>query len=418
MSNELIQEPKKQEELAEFLTVSELTQEIKNLLEGEWGDGLFWVRGEISNFRGKGSSGHMYFTLKDDRAVLPVAFFKQSNRKSKIDLEDGMEVLALGRISVYAPHGRYQFIIEQVKEAGLGELHKRFEELKKKLKAKGYFDEERKRPLPPIPTKVGIVTSKTGAVIRDILKVANQRFPLTSILIVPSKVQGDSACKEIASGIQELNQKEHGCDVIIIARGGGSIEDLWPFNEEVVADAIYHSNIPVISAVGHQTDFTISDFVADVRAATPSHAAELLFPDQKLFKERVKKALSLIANRLDHLLALGRERLKSAMRSPSFRNPKILVQNRSQQIDLLIDKMNRQVERIREKAKSSFQPLHEKLQALSPFSVLKRGYSITTNQDGKVIRNCDDVSISEQVKVHLHKGDLGCQVLKKDKGSR
>ena len=273
---------------ASAISVSELNRSAKNLLER--GIGRLWVEGEISNIA-RPASGHVYFSLKDDQSQLRCAWFRQRQRGPTIGYNNGDQVLALGQVSIYEARGDYQLIVHQVEPAGEGELRRRFEALKKKLEAEGLFEEDRKRELPPLPGRIGIVTSPSGAAVRDVLTVLGRRFPAVPVIVYPTAVQGAAAAAEIVAALDGANRRNE-CDVLIVTRGGGSLEDLWPFNEEPVARAIAASAIPVVSAVGHEVDFTIADFVADLRAPTPSGAAELVVPDQAEWLRRVDTLLA------------------------------------------------------------------------------------------------------------------------------
>jgi exodeoxyribonuclease VII large subunit len=393
-----------------FFSVSEITVQLKNLLESNFGLSSFWVQGEISNFKGKNYSGHLYFSLKDEKAILPCVFFKNSNEKSLIELKEGLQVLILGRINLYEPHDRYQFIIEAVKLAGLGDLYQQFEMLKKKLAQ--LFLEEFKKPLPEFPKKIGLITSPTGAVVEDIINGITKRYPLVEIIINPVHVQGEKAKKEIAQAIAEFNKKEYQLDLMILARGGGSIEDLWAFNEELVARAIFASKVPVVSAVGHMTDYTIADFVSDVRAATPSNAAEMVVPAKAEIISRLDFLMTNIKKHTENYLKVCLEKVRVAKDSFIFRRPDSLLVAPTQVLaDLaadLVSSINKKVEQ----ASWRLKEIKGSLVSLDPQRVLERGYSIVEKQ-GQLIKDILQVEVQDDVLVTLAKGQLDCKINKK-----
>lgn len=358
--------------------VSELTSSIKLILEDSFPN--IWVEGEISNLRCP-SSGHIYFTLKDDRSELKSVFFKSDNEKIKFDIKDGMHVICSGRISVYEKQGVYQLYITSLEPKGIGALQLAFEQLKEKLFKEGLFDESRKKPLPMLPDRIGIVTSSTGAAIMDILKVLKRRFSNVEVVINPVKVQGEGAKEEIANAITEFNNMDN-VDVIIVGRGGGSLEDLWAFNEEIVARAIYGSKIPIISAVGHETDWTISDFVADLRAPTPSVAAELV----------IAKKSELI-DALDNI----EKKLKSF--------PVDIVKEYEQHLDDMELGLNLRLKHYLELKEENFKLASEKINMLSPLGILKRGYSITYKlPEGEILKDAGVLGKGDMVETRLSKG--------------
>ncbi|MEI6218893.1 MAG: exodeoxyribonuclease VII large subunit, partial [bacterium] len=408
--------------------IGELTRQIKGLLEQSFGE--VWVEGEISNFR-KPASGHCYFTLKDENAQLSAVMFRGNQTTLKFRPVDGVLVQACGSISVYEKSGNYQIIVRHMEEGGKGSLQAAFEALKKKLHAEGLFDLNRKRPLPLLPRHIGIVTSPTGAAIHDILKVLRRRYPNLHILIAPVKVQGDGAAQEIADAIRYLN-RIGGLDVMIVGRGGGSLEDLWSFNEEVVARAIFESTIPVISAVGHEIDFTISDFVADVRAPTPSAAAEQVVGQKDIFEQRLQDFSGRLARPLREAVLLLRNRLLSASRSFSVNEPRSITQRNAQQVkefrirmvhslqgelretqQVVDDGGLRMTHAMQQSVHTSHQALRRisaQLRALSPHAVLVRGYSITRTETGKVLRSIDDIKKGLRVTTRLAEGQFQSEV--------
>jgi len=358
--------------------VSELTSHIKTILEDSFPD--IWVEGEVSNFKSP-ASGHFYFTLKDSRSELKSVFFKRNNEKMKFQIKDGMLVICFGRISVYEKQGAYQLYTSTMSPKGIGELQLAFEQLKEKLFKEGLFDESRKRAIPVVPKKIGIVTSSTGAAIRDILHCLKRRFCNVEIIINPVKVQGEGAKEEIAGAIEDFNRLGN-VDVMIVGRGGGSLEDLWAFNEELVARAIYNSRIPVVSAVGHEIDWTISDFVADIRAATPSVAAELV----------VAKKTELIEG-LDNI----EKRLKAF--------PLNIVREHEQRLDDIEEGLVLRFRHYIELKEGSFRLLSEKIEILSPLGILARGYSISFRLPGKyILKDTRALKKGNLVETRLSKG--------------
>jgi len=387
-------------------SVSEITREIRGLLESEFG--LVWIEGEISNFR-RPASGHSYFTLKDENAQIRSVLFRRSARL-RFKLEDGLKIRIFGKVSVYEKRGDYQIICEIVEPVGLGELQLAFEQLKKKLQAEGLFDPERKKPLPMLPTRIGVVTSSTGAALRDILNILDRRFANVHVLIAPCRVQGDKAPAEISEAIRLLNRLGN-IDVIIAGRGGGSLEDLWAFNTEEVARAIAESGVPIISAVGHEIDFTIADFVADLRAPTPSAAAELVIGEREEMEEEINELTRRLAASLSNALQSAKHRLEMIMSSVVFQRPLEIIQQRAQEADDLADRASRAVSGKVEETGFQLEHLAQHLDALSPLRVLGRGYSITERlPDGRFVRRSSEVSLGEQVRVRLHEGQLTCTV--------
>ncbi len=388
-----------------IVTVSQVNAYIKNSLDSDFLLQNIWVKGEISNFK-LHYSGHMYFSLKDEGGVLRAVMFKGAGAALRFMPENGMQILARGRISVYPRDGAYQMYVEEMEPEGTGALYIAFEQLKAKLEAEGLFLPERKKPLPQFPSSVGVVTSATGAALRDILNILGRRWPLARVLICPVLVQGAGAAQEIAGAIYELNAKK-AADVLIVGRGGGSQEDLWAFNEEIVARAVADSAIPVVSAVGHETDFTICDFVADFRAPTPSAAAELVVPDREEIKnqlisleKRLSGGLSLmVSRRREQLLGLG-GRL-SALKQRIEELQYML----DGQTTALLAAMSGMLE---EKTKRLMQNTAA-LDALSPLGVLARGYAVGT-KEGKVIRSAMQIDAGDKIDIRLPDGAASCTV--------
>ncbi|MBI5047448.1 MAG: exodeoxyribonuclease VII large subunit [Deltaproteobacteria bacterium] len=390
-----------------ILTISQLTEEIKTILEAN----LYyvWIDGEVSNLRSP-MSGHIYLTLKDEGAQIRAVIFKGQARFMKFKPADGLHVICRGMVSVYKERGEYQLILDYIEPKGVGALQLALEQLKEKLAKDGLFNTERKRPLPILPQKIGIVTSPTGAAIMDILKVFERRFANIGILIYPVRVQGIESAKEISQGILELNEIA-GIDVIIIARGGGSQEDLWAFNQEIVARAIYNSDIPVVSAVGHEIDFTIADMVADLRAPTPSAAAEMVIRSKQELKERVAATALQLALCLRNIVSDKRiflHRLERGLIDPSRRLKDIRLRL-GDMTDRLTIAMSHSLEII----KKDCQHIMERLNILSPLNILERGYSITRKFPSMtVLRDSKDIEAGDDVNIMLAKGEIYCKVTK------
>lgn len=391
----------------QIYSVSELTKDIREILSDSFPN--VWVKGEISTLRIP-QSGHMYFTLKDKNAQLKCVFFRGANMKLQFKLEEGMECILLGRISVYDQSGQYQLYVESVEPMGKGALQQAFEQLKKKLESEGLFDKVRKREIPFLPKTIGVVTSSTGAAIRDILNIIDRRYANTHIIIRPCLVQGKTAAQDIAQGIKDLNDYKE-IDVIIVSRGGGSLEDLWAFNEEPVARAVYSSKIPVISAVGHEIDFTICDFVADLRAPTPSAAAELVVQE----KERIVNTLDAIQARITEAvmqkIRLSKMRFDRLAESYAMRRPQVIVDRYQQELDSLQMLISARIENFLKEKQSRLAQISSRLVNLNPLAILSRGYSVTyLTPDGKVVKNAKTVKKGDIIKTKLHKGVIISQV--------
>ena len=388
-----------------ILTVSELTSLIKSTLEGSFPD--VWVEGEIYNLRIP-SSGHVYFTIKDNSSQIRAVIFRSSARTIRFIPKDGLHVLCRGRITIYEFRGEYQLIVDYMEPMGVGALLLAFEQLKKRLSEEGLFDEARKRPIPILPQKIGIVTSPTGAAIRDILKVIERRFANVEIVIAPALVQGERAAPEIVDAIRELNNIDN-IEVIILARGGGGIEDLWPFNEEIVARAIYNSKIPVISAVGHEIDYTIADFVADLRAPTPSAAAEMVVKNKEDMQGLVRALYSRLAYARGTFFEKRRERLKSIMQR--ILSPEQEINRYIQRLDDLDNRITVGIKRTLRDRRLHVEGLIKLLDSLSPLSILARGYSITYKLPScSLIKSSADVHRGDKVDIRLHEGNIICIV--------
>lgn len=386
-------------------TVSQLTQEIKLILESAFRE--VWVEGEVSDFKAH-NSGHFYFSLKDEGAVMPAAMFRQANREVKFKIENGLKVICFGRIDLYPPHGRYKLNIEKIEPKGIGSQQLAFEQLKKRLFKEGLFDLSRKRELPPAVFSVGIVTSESGAALRDILQLLKKGAAYVDVVIRSARVQGESAAGEIAEGVADLNRFAK-TDVIIVSRGGGSTEDLWPFNEEAVARAIYNSAIPVISAVGHQINITLADMVADVFVETPSAAAKLIVDKKNAllaqldgFRQELAFSLSAKIHQLHSNLVALRHGLKS---------PQDRLLERGEFLEKVSLDLDRHIRHYLEMARERSSSLFKRLEALSPLAVLSRGYSLTIRMpQGEVIKEASQVKIGEQVKTNLSKGSFISEV--------
>ena len=437
-------------------TVSELNGLAQKFLEENFLN--VWLEGEISNFRGIASSGHCYFSLKDEKSQIELVAFKSVMNSLKFRLEDGLKVLVQGRISLYTQRGRFQMIANLLEPKGTGALALAFEQLKKKLEDEGLFDLTRKKAIPSLPQKIGIVTSPTGAALRDILTIINRRFANVEILIYPVKVQGVGAKEEIEEAIRALNENHKELDVLLVGRGGGSIEDLWAFNEECVARAIAGSKIPIISCVGHEIDFTIADFVADLRAPTPSAAAELVVKNKIELQNQLINLHARLKQNILSCLEFAFEQIKGLAKTSFFVRPQILFENRLQNLDDLFAKVtgrlsqsmihleNRlQIEKSKlfllspslnleekmnlisyevqnlenavqkkiEHLKESLQNLAGKLEALSPLAVLSRGYAIAYSQtNNKIIKSSYQVAVKESIRIQLHQGEIKATVEK------
>lgn len=388
-------------------TVSEITEELKNLIERSYPS--LWIEGEISNLSTP-LSGHAYWTLKDETSQIKVVMFKSVFAGLGFQLEDGMKVIVLGRLSVYKSRGEYQIIAEEVYPKGVGILQMRFEQLKKKLESEGLFDPARKRPIPYLPKCIGIVTSPVGAAIRDILKILERRYRNLHIIIYAAKVQGDGAAEEIAEGINYLNRLD-GIDVLIVGRGGGSLEDLWAFNEECVARAIFNSRIPVISAVGHEIDFTIADFVADMRAPTPSAAAELVVKN----RDDLLRSVAVLEQRFIRaaLHYIGGLRNSVELLRHKLIDPRKRFNEIRERLDDIAERLLNGIRKIIDVRKEILSARAQNLNALSPLAVLERGYSITFKEETlEVIKSPSQVRVGDNILVKLMKGELSCEVKK------
>lgn len=437
----------------QIFTISNLTKYLKRTFDNDETLQNIWIKGEISNFK-KHSRGHMYFTIKDDQARIQAVMFAGSNRFLKFIPEDGMNIIVRGYVTVYEATGQYQVYVQEMQPDGVGNLYLAFEQLKQKLQMAGYFDDFYKKPLPKVPTEIGVVTSPTGAAVRDIITTLKRRFPIAKITLFPVLVQGSEAAYSIAKAIKQANETA-GIDVLIVGRGGGSIEELWAFNEEIVAEAIFQSAIPIISAVGHETDTTIADFIADIRAATPTAAAELAVPHWEDLYEKVSQRKLRLQKAIAKQIETERKKLTNLQRAYAFRYPEQLVNQHEQHLDRLIDDLQRSIKQLLERKKTVFLQLEKdlqrnhpnsflnrsterlqrseallsqyvntlkkekefqfkqlvtKLEALSPLKVMTRGYSLSYKDSGQIVKSISDVEIGDRITIKLKDGSVFCQI--------
>lgn len=390
--------------MPQILSITQINEYIRGKLDEDRLLNQVAVRGEISNYK-LYPSGHHYFTLKDENAALKCVLFKGSAVNLRFRPENGMKVIALGRISVYPRDGAYQLYVSSMSVDGVGDLYAAFEQLKKKLAAQGLFDPAHKKPLPPFPGTIGIVTSSAGAAIHDMLRILKKRYPLVKVKLLPVRVQGAEAPEEIAAAIRYANYHQL-ADLLIVGRGGGSIEDLWAFNDERVAYAIYESKIPIISAVGHEPDVTISDYVADLRAATPSNAAELAVPDQAALLQNMDSIAASMAASLTRQLRHGRQRLNQLSQSPALTSPTGYLQQREKSLEHLKTRLLAAQSRSIQLKKQRFIGCTAKLDAMSPLKVLTRGYSIVHDDGGQLLRSVGQTEPGSQIRVTLSDGSV------------
>lgn len=391
-------------------SVSEINRYIKLAFSKDKVLSNVWIKGELSNFKNH-SSGHLYFSLKDNTSIIKCVMFKAAAGSLRFAPENGMKVLIRGSISVFDRDGIYQLYVEEMQPEGYGALYLAFEQLKKKLSFEGLFDEANKKVIPTLPKSVGIITSPTGAVIRDIINVASRRFPEMALKIFPVQVQGDVAAKQIASALNTFNKLKN-VDVIIVARGGGSIEDLWAFNEEVLARAVYESTIPVISAVGHETDFTICDFVADLRAPTPSAAAELAVPDKEILIYKIASMRMRLKSELLGILDKSTAKLDKLMSSPELAKPYYMIEREREKLIWLNEKMEKSFKNVYNSNASKFIHLAGKLDALSPLKVLERGYvAISPTAGEKMLTSVEQIKVNDVVDIRFKDGIASAKVI-------
>ena len=390
------------------ISVSELNSYIKNKIADDEYLNNVLIKGEISNFKNH-YTGHMYFTLKDENSLIKCIMFKSYAQKLDFMPKDGMKVFVLGGVSVFERDGIYQIYVKAMQEDGVGILYKKYEELKQRLDEEGYFDESHKQKIPLMPKVIGVLTSQTGSVIRDIINVSTRRNPNVRIRLYPVPVQGEGAAEKIADGIRFMNENNL-ADVLILARGGGSLEDLWPFDEEIVAHAIYNSKLPIISAVGHETDFSISDFVADLRAPTPSAAAELAVPDIYEIKQKINVYQNRLRMSLVKKVEIMKLRYEKCMNSRVFKEPTRNINDNYLRIDNYIKRLENTIKIKQKEEKTKYIELISKLDALSPLKTLTRGYSIVET-DNKIIKSSKQLNTGDKIKLIFSDGQKNAEIL-------
>lgn len=441
----------------QYLTVTALTKYIKRKMDTDPHLKDIWLKGEISNFKHH-SRGHMYLTIKDKESKIKSVMFKGNNRFLKFTPEDGMKVLIRGEVGVYEAFGQYQLYIKMMEPDGLGSLYLAFEQLKKKLEKQGYFEARYKQDIPSYPNHIGVITSPTGAAVRDIIITLNRRYPMADVTVLPVLVQGENGAASIARAIRTANEQAF-YDTLIIGRGGGSIEELWNFHEEIVAHAIFESNIPIISAVGHETDITISDYVADLRAPTPTGAAELAVPSQLELKDRLSRLRHLLAKDMNQLVTEHSQHLQRLQKSYAFRYPEQLVKQKEQQLDDDVDNLQKLMKNLRTEQQTTFSHLYkrlkmqhpekqieqyqenltrvykrhhdsmtqilekksmqlantiEKMSLLNPLEIMKRGFALPYHQDGSMIKSVNHVKQKESITLKMNDGSLYLEVIDKE----
>lgn len=392
-----------------ILTVTQLNTYIKSQFDGDERLSNVFISGEISNFTDHYRSGHLYLTLKDEKCAVSAVMFARYAARLRFKPEDGMKVIARGRVSVYETTGRYQLYIEDMQPEGVGALSLAFEQLKNKLEKEGLFAQERKKPLPRFPERIGVITSPTGAAVHDIITVLGRRYPVAQIIFCPVLVQGDGAAPQIVDALARFNHVNC-ADVIILGRGGGSIEDLWAFNEESVARAVAASHIPVISAVGHETDFTICDFAADLRAPTPSAAAELAVPDGAELLYSVIYQKDRLSHAVSSKIESSKEKMDALIKSRIFANPLEAVEARKINLDGIVNLLNKAIQDKVEHSRANLAEMSGRLNTLSPLAVLGRGYAAVYGDSGKTISGVKGVSVNDNITIKMADGSLGCTV--------
>ncbi len=395
----------------QVLTITQVNEYIKNMMDADRLLNAVAVKGEISNYK-LYPSGHHYFTLKDEAGALRCVMFKGNALRLRFRPENGMKIIAMGKISVFPRDGAYQLYCTAMAMDGIGDLYAAFEQLKSKLAAQGLFDPAHKKPLPKYPGTIGIVTSSAGAAVHDMLRILRKRYPLTKVLLLPVRVQGVEAPGEIAGAISYANHFQL-CDLLIVGRGGGSIEDLWAFNDELVARAIYASQIPIISAVGHEPDVTISDFVADLRAATPSNGAELAVPDQDALRQTLDAMSAAMATAMSRQLKAARQHLNVLAGSPALQSPQGYLQQRRKTLELLSTRLHGAQNQQLARKQQRYIAMTAKLDAMSPLKVLTRGYAMAQKTDGTIIRSISHVIAGDPITVSLADGQFTAQVTEK-----
>ena len=394
------------------LSVTQLNEYIRGKMDADPLLSQVAVRGEISNYK-LYPSGHHYFTMKDENCALRCVMFKGNAMRLRFRPENGMKIIAMGKISVFPRDGAYQLYCTALTVDGVGDLHVAFEQLKKKLAAQGLFDPAHKKPLPRYPETIGIVTSSAGAAVHDMLRILRKRYPLSRVLLLPVRVQGVEAPGEIAAAIGYANRQKL-ADLLIVGRGGGSIEDLWAFNDEQVAYAIYHSEIPIISAVGHEPDVTISDYVADLRAATPSNAAELAVPDQDVLRQNLDSFEAAMATSLNRQIKAARQQLNILSQSPALCSPAGYLEQKMKSLEILKNRLTAAQNQSLGQKNARYIAVVSKLDAMSPLKVLTRGYAMAQTQDGRVLRSVSKVELGDRILVSLSDGKLSATVMSKE----
>ena len=390
------------------ISVTDLNKYIKNKIADDEYLNNILIKGEISNFKHH-YTGHLYFTLKDENSLIKCIMFKSYAQKLNFEPKDGMKVYILGSVSVFERDGIYQVYAKVMEEDGVGDLYTKYQKLKEELEKKGLFDISHKQKIPMMPKVIGVLTSQTGSVIRDIINVSTRRNPNVYIRLLPVPVQGEGAAEKIAEGIEYMNKNQL-ADVIILARGGGSLEDLWPFNEEIVAYSIYESKIPIISAVGHETDFSISDFVADLRAPTPSAAAELAVPDIYELKQKINIYQNRLKMALTKKLEIMKLRYDKCMSSSVFKEPTRRIQENYIKMDSYIKQLENSINKIKEKNKNKYIEFVSKLDTLSPLKTLTRGYSII-EKEGKIVKSIIDLQAEDEISIRLRDGEKQAKII-------
>ena len=386
-----------------ILSVTQVNMYVRSLLESSVHLNDLWIMGEISNFTDHYKSGHLYMSLKDENALIKAVMFRQYAAKLQFKPQSGMRVLCRGRVSLYERDGQYQLYVTEMQPAGAGALAVAFEQMKEKRKTQGSFDQGSKRPIPRFPGRIAVITSETGAAVQDILNILSRRYPVAQVVLCPVQVQGDAAAPQMVQALRQVNERRC-ADVIIIGRGGGSMEDLWAFNDENLARVVVASEIPVISAVGHETDFTICDFVADLRAPTPSAAAELAVPDQAELKNRLYAAQYTLGALLKRQYTQKQTQLQTLLQKQCMRDPLFLVDRRRQDTDLLLMRMKTAFQQQIERWKTMFSTEASRLAAMNPLSVLLRGYAVVTKQ-GQIVSQAAGLRGGDRVKIKLHDGE-------------
>ena len=393
----------------QVLSITQINEYIRSMMDTDSLLNGVAVRGEISNYKVY-PSGHHYFTLKDENAALKCVMFRGNALRLRFRPDNGMQVMAIGKISVYPRDGAYQLYCTNLVLDGIGDLYAAFEQLKQKLASEGLFSEEHKKQIPQYPNVIGIITSSAGAAVHDMLRIIHKRFPLSKVRLLPVRVQGVEAPGEISAAIRYANHYQL-ADVLIVGRGGGSIEDLWAFNDPQVAYSIYESRIPVISAVGHEPDVTISDYVADLRAATPSNAAELVVPDQEVLRQTLDSISSSLATMLQRQVKSAKQNLKMLAASPALQSPEVYLSQRKKDLEIISNRMISAENKTLNLYRQNFLTYTSKLDALSPLKVLTRGYALVQSEEGSVIRSAKEIETQQKLKITLRDGTITTTVL-------